>query len=448
MNKKNTHKKPPQNIKAERSLLGSLLIDGEAINKVAHYLSENDFYHPRHQKIYRAILNLFQESSPIDILSLSNKLQEKKELKKIGGRSYLAELTNSVPTASNVESYAKIVQKKRILRDLLQASHRIEGLAFQEDKNSDVLLDKAEQHIFKIAQKSLHQRFRPLSEGLEETFDRIDKLSKHEEGLRGIPTGFRKVDDMLAGLQKSDIIILAARPSMGKSALALNIARNVAVFENIPVGIFSLEMSEDQIIDRFISSQADINLWKLRTGRLSEKGEVNDFTKVQEALGTLSEAPLFIDDVHATNVLQMRAMARRLKSQHGLGLLIIDYLQLMQPLDSSVGIVQQVTQNSKSLKSLAKELNVPILVLSQLSRAVEKRTPHIPRLSDLRESGSIEQDADVVMFIYREDFYKEDTPRENIADLIIGKHRNGPIGRVELFFDKPKTTFRNLEKEN
>jgi len=437
---------PPQNLEAEESLLGGLMLDSQAIIKVGDFLSERDFYSPKHQRIYKAMIGLFESNSPIDILSVADALKEKKQLAEIGGRSYLSKIVNSVPTASNVLNYAKIIQKKRILRNLIEVSYQIKELAHQESENSDTLLDEAERKIFSIAEKSLSQQFSPIKEALGQTFERIEALSQHKEGLRGISSGFRKLDNILAGLQKSDLIILAARPSMGKSALALDIARNVAAFQKIPVGIFSLEMSQDQIVDRLIASQANIDLWRLRTGRLSEKE--GDFTRIQSALGILSEAPIFVDDGSSTNILQMRAMARRLQVSQGIGLLIIDYLQLMQPMNSNASIVQQVTENSRALKSLAKELKVPVLVLSQLSRAVEQRSPHRPRLSDLRDSGSIEQDADVVLFIYREDFYQEHSNRENIAEIIVAKHRNGPIGKIELYFDAPRVSFHDLEVED
>ena len=448
MEQKTSSQLPPQNIEAEKSLLGSLMLDQEAMVKVVDSLIEKDFYLPQHQKIFRSMLDLFKASMPIDILSVANRLKEKKELESVGGRAYLSSLVNLVPTASNVLSYAKIIQKKRILRDLISASYDIQSLALDESKDPDLLIDQAEKRIFQIAQKSLSQQFRPLKTRLEDTWDRIDELSKQRGQLRGLATGFRKLDNLLAGLQKSDLIILAARPSMGKSALALDIARHVAVYEKVPVGIFSLEMSEDQVIDRFIAAQSNVDLWRLRTGKLSDQGDDNDFTRIQATLGLLSEAPIYIDDASGTNILQMRAMARRLQANKGLGLLIIDYLQLMQPVNPNVSMVQQVTENSRGLKSLAKELNIPVLVLSQLSRAVEQRTPHRPRLSDLRESGSIEQDADVVAFIYREDFYKENPAPENVAEIIIAKHRNGPVGQVKLYFDAPYVSFRDLEESD
>ncbi|MCD6270745.1 replicative DNA helicase [bacterium] len=441
-----TQKLPPQNIEAEKSLLGCLIIDKNAITKVVDYLEPRDFYKKPHQQIYEAIRDLFERGEEVDLLAVSNRLKEKGILEEVGGNSYLTELANSVPNALHVLNYAKIVQRKRILRDLIEASYEIAQLGYNESEDIDVLLDKAEKRIFSIAQKSLTQRFVSLKEELEDAFERIDRISKHKGAIRGVPTGFVDLDNLLSGFQKSDLIILASRPSIGKSSLALNIAANVAVNHKMPVGIFSLEMSKDQIVDRLIASQANVDLWRLRTGYLSSEGENNDFAKIQQALGILSEAPIFIDDAATSNVLQMRAMARRLQAEHGLALLIIDYLQLIEPRNPKASMVQQMTEVSRALKSLARELNVPVLALSQLSRAVEQRTPPIPRLSDLRESGSIEQDADVVLFIYREDKYNPDTIRKNIADIIVAKHRNGPVGKIELFFDDSRATFRNLEK--
>ncbi len=444
----NDYKVPPQNLEAEISLLGSLLLDKNAIIKVVDFLRPRDFYKKSHQEIYEVIVDLFKKGEPIDLLSVSTLLKEKNLLEKIGGNSELAEMVNSVPTASHVLNYAKLVQKKRILRDLIESSQEIESISYKEVGDVDTLLDYAEKKIFSIAEHSLQQKFLALRESLEEAFERIDKLSKFKGSIRGVPTGFASLDNMLSGLQNSDLIILAARPSLGKSALAFNIALNASLNHNIPIGIFSLEMSKDQIIDRFISSLAEIDLWKLRTGRLSSEGEDNDFQRIQRALAALAEAQIYLDDSATTDVLQMRAMSRRLQADKGLGLLIIDYLQLI---DSSRhtsydSMVQQMSVISRSLKGLAKELNIPVLAISQLSRAVEQRTPQIPRLSDLRESGSIEQDADVVLFIHREDKYRQDTARKNIADIMIAKHRNGPIGKNELYFDERTATFRNLEK--
>jgi len=439
-------KLPPQSIEAEKSLLGCLMLDKNAITKVADYLTPKDFYKSTHQEIYQSCLELFEKGEPIDLLSISTRLKEKNILKEVGGNSYLTELINVVPTASHISNYAKIVQRKRVLRDLIDASHEISTLGYNESEDTDLLLDKAEKRIFSIAQKSLSQNFIPVKATLEDAFERIDKLSKHQKGLRGLPTGFTDLDNILAGLQGSDLIILASRPSLGKSALALNIASNIAINEKIPVGMFSLEMSKDQIIDRLISTYSGVDLWRLRTGRLSGEGEDNDFSRIQQALGILSEAPIYIDDAATSNILQMRAMARRLQADKGLGLVIVDYLQLMEPRNPNDQIVRQITEISRSLKGLARELNVPVLALSQLSRAVEQRSPQKPRLADLRESGSLEQDADVVLFIFREDRYRPETTRKNIADIIVAKHRNGPVGSVELYFDERRVSFRNLEK--
>lgn len=439
-------KKPPQNIEAEQSLLGCLMLDKNAIVKVADFISADDFYKDSHKEIYQAMIDLFEKMEPIDIISVSTRLKEKEKLDKIGGYAYLTSLINTVPTATHVLNYAKIVREKRVLRDLIEASHQIGLDAFDESEDVDVLLDKAERRVFSIGQKSLSQTFVPIKDILGETFERIDQLSKHQGGYRGIPTGFKKLDNILAGLQRSDLIVLAARPSMGKSSMALDIARHVAIYENLPVGVFSLEMSKDQIVDRLIASHANIDLWKLRTGKLSDGSGDNDFSRIQSVMGTLSEAPIYIDDMGATNILQMRAMARRLQSDRGLGLLIIDYLQLMDTANKYATPLQQVTENSRALKSLAKELNIPVLVISQLSRKVEERTPHRPMLSDLRESGAIEQDADVVLFIYREDKYNENALEKNVAEIMVAKHRNGPTGAVKLYFDGQTVSFKNLEQ--
>ncbi|MDD2731651.1 MAG: replicative DNA helicase [Candidatus Pacebacteria bacterium] len=437
---------PPQSIEAEKSVLGALLIDKNAIIKVADFLSVKDFYRKNHQEIYQTVIELFERQEPIDLLAVSGRLKEKNLLEEIGGTSYLTELVNFVPTSTHISNYAKIVHRKRLLRDLIEASKEIDSIGHNEEEDIDILLDKAEQKIFSIAQGSLTQKFLLVKDSLEEAFERIDRLSKHQGDLRGVPSGFNDLDKILAGFQKSDLIILASRPSMGKSSLALNFAANIAALKKIPVGIFSLEMSNDQIVDRLISHFSNVDLWKIRTGRLSSEGEENDFSRIQQSMGILSEAPIYIDDAASSNILQMRAMARRLQADKGLGMLIIDYLQLMEPRNPSASPVQQVTEISRSLKILARELNIPVLALSQLSRAVEQRTPQVPRLADLRESGSLEQDADVVLFIYREDRYREDTTRKNIADIIIAKHRNGPVGKIELYFDEQRASFRNLEK--
>lgn len=437
---------PPQNIEAEQSVLGALMLSKEAIDKIADIVKPRDFYRGIHQTIYETMLELYEKREPIDVLSLSSKLNEKEKLEEIGGHGYLSTLVNSVPTAAHIAHYAKIVQRKSILRNVINAAYNITEMSYNENDDVDQLLDEAEQQIFQISQKSTRQSFISVKSALEEAFERIDKLHKEGGALRGISTGFSDLDNYLGGLQKSDLIILAARPSLGKTTLAFDIARHASLKEKAPVGVFSLEMSHDQLIDRLIAAQAGVDLWRMRTGRLSNEGEDNDFTKIQEAMGILSEAPIFIDDSASSNVLQMRTMARRLQGEYGLGLLVIDYLQLMQGTGRSEGRTQEVSEISRSLKNLARELNVPILAISQLSRAPEARPDQMPRLSDLRESGSIEQDADVVLFIYREDRVKKETERKNIADIFIAKHRNGPTGKVELYFDENRVSFRNLEK--
>lgn len=434
---------PPQNIQAEASLIGSLLLDREAIIKVADIVSGDDFYVAKNRLIFEAILALYEKREPIDVVTLSNKLESMGELESIGGATYLTELVNSVPSAAHVAHYAQIVAQKATLRRLIDASGKINALAFDENAPLDGLLDSAEQTLFEVSQKHLKQNFSPIREVLAESFDRLDALHKDKKQLRGLPTGYRALDNLLAGLQKSDLIILAARPSMGKTSLAMNIAQNVAVKSGVPVGIFSLEMSKEQLIDRLLSGEAKIDSWKLRTGNLEDR----DFEKLNKAMGVLAEAPIYIDDSAMANVMEMRTKARRLQSEHDLGLIVIDYLQLMSGRNQfGDNRVQEISEISRGLKGLARELNVPVVALSQLSRSVESRHPQIPQLSDLRESGSIEQDADVVMFIYREDYYNKESERQNIADILIKKHRNGPTGDVELYFEADKMLFKNIER--
>lgn len=435
-------KKPPQNVEAEQCLLGCLMLDKDAIIKIVDFIKPEDFYKNTHQDIYQCMYDLYARGTPIDIISVSSRLRERSRLEEIGGSAYLTLLINTVPTATNVSSYAKIVRQKKILRDLISTSQEIGLSAFDETQDVDTLLDKAEKSVFDIGQRALTQTFVPIKDILPETFERLDALSKFQGSLRGIATGFRDLDNKLSGLQKSDLIILAARPGMGKTALALNIAKNVAVKEQKPVGFFSLEMGKDQLVERLVSAVGNIDSWNLRTGRLQD----DDFQRIQHAMGILSEAPLYIDDAGSVNLLQMRAMARRLQANKGLSLLIIDYLQLMQPMNRHASEVQQITEITRGLKILAKDLNVPVLVLSQLSREIEKRTPQIPKLSDLRQSGSIEQDADVVMFIYNENKDEENSLNQDIAKVKIDKHRNGPTGQIELYFDKGRSSFRDREK--
>jgi len=437
---------PPQSIDAEKSVLGCLILDKEAIYKIVDFLSPEDFYKRNHGEIYRAAQDLYYKGEPIDLLSISNRLKEKNSLEEIGGAGYLTELVNFVATPAHVLSYAKIVRQKKILRELINASHKIEELGYREEENTDFILDEAEKRIFEIAQKGLLQEFTVIKETLKDARERIERLMSDQKSLRGVPTGFMDMDNLLAGFQKSNLIILAARPSFGKSSLALNIAANVAISEKIPVGVFSLEMSKEQVVDRLIASVSGVDLWKIMTGKLKKEGPENDIEKIDRTMEILKESPIYIDDASSPNILQIKAMCRRLQAQKGLGLVIIDYLQLMAPLNTEGGLVQQVSENSRGLKALARELNVPVLVLSQLSRAVEQRTPSIPRLADLRQSGSIEQDADIVMFIYREDRYREESANPGITDIIVAKHRNGPIGKFSLYFDERTVTFKNLEK--
>ncbi|OGN03950.1 MAG: replicative DNA helicase [Candidatus Yanofskybacteria bacterium RIFCSPHIGHO2_01_FULL_44_17] len=439
-------KLPPQNIEAEKSLIGSLLLDKEAINKVADSLQPQDFYSRAHQLIYEGIFKLFEKSEPIDILSLSNILGEAGQLETVGGVGYLTSLVNAVPTSAHVSNYAKIVERKKILRDLIDTAHHIIGLGYTEDEDVDVLLDQAEQKLFSISQKSVQQTFEPIDKALHEAFERLDALHKSDGTMRGVSSGFFDLDNITAGFQKSDLIILGARPSLGKSTFALDIARNAAKASGLPVGIFTLEMSKDQVVDRLIASEAGINLWKMRTGHLSSEGDGNDFEKIQVALDSLAQSNIFIDDASSPTVLQIRAMARRLQAERGLGLLIVDYLQLMQPSRAYDSPVQQITEISRNLKGLARELNIPVIAVSQLSRNSENRPDQRPKLSDLRDSGSLEQDADMVLLIYREDRAKKESEKKNIAEIIVAKHRNGPVGSIELYFDEDTVSFKNLAR--
>ncbi len=448
-----TEKLPPQNLEAENSVLGSILIDSESLIKIADSLKPEDFYLQANSIIYQSILDLFNDRQNIDIVSVANKLKENKELDNIGGRAYLANLTNSVVTAANVESYAEIVTKKSALRRLIRAANNILALGYDESKKVDDVLDLSERELFAVSQQHLKQNFESIKSVLSDAFERIDDLHKNKGQLRGVPTGYKDLDNKLAGLQKSDLIILAARPSVGKTSFALDMARHIATKEKIPVGIFSLEMSKDQLVDRMLCSEAGIDLWKMRTGNLSSSPESDDFPRLGQAMATLSEAPIFIDDTATANVMAIRTKARRLKMEHGLGLIIIDYLQLMEGRsnNNSENRNQEISEISRALKGLARELDVPVLALSQLSRAVEQSKPAIPKLSHLRESGSIEQDADVVMFIYRKsrdgNYRPEDiaADEKNTAEVIIAKHRNGPTGHINMFFDEQFASFRTME---
>lgn len=433
---------PPQNLEAEESVLGSLMIDKDAIVNISDFLRAEDFYKEKHSLIYETMISLYEQGEPIDVVSIANLLQEKKELDKIGGRAALVALANTTPSSANVHHYAKIVQRKGTLRNLIKSGSEIQRLAQDETEEIDSILDQAEQQIFSVSQKFLTNKFTAIKDILADTFDRIDKT--HKEGqTRGVPTMFTDIDNLLGGMQQSDMVILAARPSMGKTTFALDLCRNIAVHQKVPTGIFSLEMSKEQLVDRLLSAEAEVDLWKMRTGKLSNDPNSDDFPKIAEAMGRLSEAPLFIDDTPGASAMEIRTKARRLQAEHGLGFIVIDYLQLMEG-RSKESRVQEVAEISRALKGIARELNVPVLALSQLSRAVESRTPPIPQLSDLRESGSIEQDADIVMFIYREAMYDPETEFPNKAEVLIKKHRNGPTGTVELFFNNGKVRFENV----
>ncbi len=438
---------PPQSLDAERSVLGAVLLDKDAIIKIIDILSPEDFYESRHGLIYEAMLNLFDKRRPIDIVTLSEILESADKIEEVGGSSYLAELVNNTPSAANIVHYAQICRDKAVLRRLIGVAGNISELGFDEDADLSETLDKAEQALFSVSQKFLKNKFVPISSVLTEAFDRIDKIHKDKDkgAIRGVPSGFNDLDNITAGFQNSDLIILAARPSMGKTSFALNLAEYAAIEEKIPTGIFSLEMSKDQLIDRLLSSQAGVDSWKLRTGNLSDE----DFPKIGYAMGVLSEAPIFIDDSAGANIMEVRAKARRLQMEHGLGLIIIDYLQLMEGRSrgNDNNRVQEISEISRSLKGLARELKVPVIALSQLSRAVEHRDNKRPQLSDLRESGSIEQDADVVMFLYRDDYYNPESDKKGITEVLIKKHRNGPTGGVELFFNPAQMRFASLEKQ-
>ncbi|MEX0917031.1 MAG: replicative DNA helicase [Candidatus Paceibacterota bacterium] len=437
---------PPQNIESEKALLGAIMLKQDAMHEVNDIVTAESFYAEKHRLIFESMLDLFSRSEPIDLLSVSSRLKAKKQLERVGGNAYLTELVNTTPAIGNMKYYAELVQKTATLRNLIEAANYIAELGYQESEDVEELLDKAEKRVYEVTNAPSLHKFVDLRNTLGEAWERLDHLHKSKDELRGVHTGFKELDNLLAGFQKSDLIILAARPSMGKTSLALDIARQTASQYQTPVGIFSLEMSSQQLVDRMLASESRVDAWKLRTGKLSTDQE---FDALREALDKLSTAPIYIDDQPASNILTMRSVARRLKREHGLGLLIVDYLQLMAPTNSraSDSLVQQVTEISRSLKTMARELDVPVLALSQLSRAVEQRRGR-PRLSDLRDSGSIEQDADVVMFIHRDDKMNENSDKPNIAEILVEKHRNGPTGRVELYFDEKKATFLSLEKSN
>lgn len=439
-------KLPPQNLDAEKSILGAVLIDEDVLTRVSDKLSADDFYDPRHQHIFEAMLRLYERHQPVDLLTLSDELKKREHLDEAGGTDYISELTNQVPTAAHAESYSEIISQNAMRRRLITASGNIGELAFDEEKNGAELLESAEQQLFAVSDKALRQDLISLEQILAESFDRLEELHRNKGALRGVRTGWRDLDNMTAGLQRSDLIILAARPAMGKTTLVTNLAYNVATVAKQAVLFFSLEMGKEQLVDRMLADAAGVDAWNIRTGNLSD----DDFEKLSDAMGEMAEAPIFIDDTPGVSVLDLRTKARRAAHDHPLGLIIIDYLQLMQGSGrgNSDNRVQEVSEISRGLKLIARELNVPVIALSQLSRSVENRSPQIPQLSDLRESGSIEQDADIVAFIYREAYYNPETERQNITDLILAKHRNGPTGKVELYFHPERLKFMSLDKQH
>ena len=439
-------KVPPQSLDAEMSLLGAVLIDEEVIADASEQVRANDFYDKRHQLIFAAMMRLYEKHKPVDLLTLTEELKKKDELDTVGGSTYLTELTNYVPTAGHATAYAELVQQKAVRRRLIRASAEISEMGFDEETTTQELLEKAEAELFSVSDQSLKQDLVSIESILTESFDRIEELHRNKGALRGIRTGYRDLDNMTAGLQRSDLIILAARPAMGKTTLVTNLAYNVATIAKLPVLFFSLEMSKEQLIDRMLADASGVDSWNIRTGNLSD----DDFSKISEAMGEMAEAPIFIDDTPGLSVLEMRTKSRRAAHDQPLGLIIVDYLQLMQANGNHSGNrVQEVSEISRGLKLIARELNVPLIALSQLSRSVESRTPPIPQLSDLRESGSIEQDADIVSFIYRPGYYEPDNPEvQNITDLIIAKHRNGPVGKVQLYFHPERLRFMSLDKRH
>lgn len=436
---------PPQNLDAEMSLLGAVLINEEVLADVTEFVKERDFYDKRHAMIFAAMVRLYERHKPVDLLTVTDEIKKKDELTEIGGTAYLTELTNYVPTAANAATYAEMVASKAVRRRLIKASGEIAEFGYDEEYDTQELLQKAESELFAVSDESLKQDLVSMETILTESFDRLEELHRNKGALRGVRTGWRDLDNMTAGLQRSDLIILAARPAMGKTTLVTNLAYNVATVAKQSVLFFSLEMSKEQLVDRMLADASGVDAWNIRTGNLSD----DDFSKISEAMGEMSEAPIYLDDTPGLSVMEMRTKARRAAHDAPLGLIIIDYLQLMQGSASTQGNrVQEVSEISRGLKLIARELNVPVIALSQLSRSVESRSPQIPQLADLRESGSIEQDADIVMFIYREAYYNPDTERENITDLIIAKHRNGPVGKVELYFHPERLRFMSLDRHH
>lgn len=433
---------PPQNLDAERSTLGAMFLEKDAIYRAMEILKPDDFYKEAHRIIYQVVLDLVNRGEPVDLVTVTEELRQKSALEKVGGVTYLTELASAVPTAAHVEYYSRIVEEKSLLRQLIHVATEVVAMGYNAEDEVESIIDRAENLIFSIANRRSGKSVVNLKNILIDTFEQIERLYESRGSVTGIPTGYADLDRLTAGFQPSDLIIFAARPSMGKTTFALNIAKYVAVDLKIPVVVFSLEMSKEQLAMKLLCSEAGVDNQRIRTGNLQE----DDWPRLSHALGRLSEATLFIDDTPSLSALQVRAKARRIKAEHGLGLIVIDYLQLMQGRGRVESRQQEVTEISRGLKALARELSVPVIALSQLSRAVEQRTNKRPNLSDLRESGALEQDADLVCFLYREDYYEPETERKNITEFIISKHRNGPLGTIEFFFQKEFSKFVSLEK--
>ncbi len=433
---------PPQNVEAEQSVLGTILLSDHSLSTVLEILESADFYQEGHRLIFEAMILLFEKNEPQDIITVSNLLKDQSNLDTAGGVGYLATLTSIVPVTSNLFHYAKIIRQKAVLRNLIKVNTEIASRCYEEQGDIDILVDQAEQAIFEIARSKSNQSFTPLKRIIPGAFETVEQLYKRKEMITGIPTGFAGLDKMTAGLQPSDLIILAGRPSMGKTAFAMNIAQNASLIDKVGVAVFSLEMSKEQLAMRLLCSAGHIDSQRVRTGKLHDE----DWPKLTRAVGMLTEAPMFLDDTPAISVLEMRAKVRRLAAQHSLGLIIVDYLQLMRGRGTIENRTQEISEISRSLKAMAKELKVPVIALSQLNRGLESRTDKRPIMSDLRESGAIEQDADVICFIYRDEVYNkaDDNPSRGIAEIIIGKQRNGPTGTVKLTFIKEFTMFENL----
>jgi replicative DNA helicase len=437
---------PPQNLEAEQSVLGSMLLDRDAIARAVERLRPEDFYRDAHRVIFTAMLDLFERGEPVDLITVTNRLAGMGKVDDVGGATYLASLPNTVPTAANVDYYAGIVLEKSMLRALIGAGTHIATLGYEGADDVAVLIDQAEKLVFGIAARRNLQDFQAIKEILKESFEKIDKRYQEKGTVTGIATGFTDFDKLTSGLQPSDMVIVAARPSVGKTSFACGVAQHAALTQKIPVAIFSLETSKEQLVQRILCSEAQVDNTKLRTGFLADE----DWRRLARAMGGLSEAPIFIDDSPTLSVIEMRAKARKLKAEHGLGLIVVDYIQMIQSYRRAENRTQELSEIARSIKSLAKELDIPIIAVSQLSRAVEALGQKRPMLSHLRESGEIEQVSDLVLFLYREDYYDlekaQKENKENICEVIIAKHRNGPIGTVELYFHKEHTRFNNLEK--